>query len=100
MTAELASDSFPHRALTTGALICPVLRARRYGPPRNQSREVGRGHHLHSRDRGAVRSLALGRVGAFPPGGGVVSGAYIVSGLLALGLCGYLLYAMFKPEKF
>ncbi|MGH8326711.1 MAG: K(+)-transporting ATPase subunit F [Steroidobacteraceae bacterium] len=25
---------------------------------------------------------------------------YIVSGLLALGLCIYLLYAMFKPEKF
>jgi K+-transporting ATPase KdpF subunit len=29
-----------------------------------------------------------------------VSGAYVVSGLLALGLCGYLLHAMFKPEKF
>jgi K+-transporting ATPase KdpF subunit len=26
--------------------------------------------------------------------------SYIVSGLLALGLCVYLLYAMFKPEKF
>jgi K+-transporting ATPase KdpF subunit len=25
---------------------------------------------------------------------------YIISGLLALGLCVYLLYAMFKPEKF
>jgi len=25
---------------------------------------------------------------------------YIVGGLLALGLCAYLLYAMFKPEKF
>ena len=25
---------------------------------------------------------------------------YIVSGLLALGLFVYLLYAMFKPEKF
>jgi K+-transporting ATPase KdpF subunit len=25
---------------------------------------------------------------------------YIVSGVLALGLCVYLLYAMFKPEKF
>jgi K+-transporting ATPase KdpF subunit len=25
---------------------------------------------------------------------------YIVGGLLALGLCVYLLYAMFKPEKF
>jgi K+-transporting ATPase KdpF subunit len=25
---------------------------------------------------------------------------YIVSGLLALALCVYLLYAMFKPEKF
>jgi K+-transporting ATPase KdpF subunit len=29
-----------------------------------------------------------------------VSAAYIVSGLLALGLFGYLLYALFKPEKF
>jgi K+-transporting ATPase KdpF subunit len=25
---------------------------------------------------------------------------YVISGLLALGLCVYLLYAMFKPEKF
>jgi K+-transporting ATPase KdpF subunit len=29
-----------------------------------------------------------------------MSGLYIVSGLLALGLFVYLLYAMFKPEKF
>jgi K+-transporting ATPase KdpF subunit len=29
-----------------------------------------------------------------------MSVSYIVSGLLALGLCVYLLYAMFKPEKF
>ena len=29
-----------------------------------------------------------------------MSAIYIVSGLLALGLCAYLLYAMFKPEKF
>ncbi len=29
-----------------------------------------------------------------------MSAAYVVSGLLALGLTAYLLYAMFKPEKF
>jgi K+-transporting ATPase KdpF subunit len=29
-----------------------------------------------------------------------VSALYIVGGLLALGLCVYLLYAMFTPEKF
>jgi K+-transporting ATPase KdpF subunit len=29
-----------------------------------------------------------------------MSALYIVSGLLAVGLCVYLLYAMFKPEKF
>jgi len=29
-----------------------------------------------------------------------MSAIYIVSGLLAAGLCIYLLYAMFKPEKF
>jgi len=29
-----------------------------------------------------------------------MSAFYIVSGLLAVGLCIYLLYAMFKPEKF
>jgi K+-transporting ATPase KdpF subunit len=29
-----------------------------------------------------------------------VSAAYIVSGVLALGLFVYLLYALFKPEKF
>jgi K+-transporting ATPase KdpF subunit len=29
-----------------------------------------------------------------------MSALYIMSGLLALGLFVYLLYAMFKPEKF
>ncbi len=29
-----------------------------------------------------------------------MSAMYVISGLLALGLCVYLLYAMFKPEKF
>ncbi|HET9107981.1 MAG TPA: K(+)-transporting ATPase subunit F [Steroidobacteraceae bacterium] len=29
-----------------------------------------------------------------------MSPVYVVSGLLALGLCLYLLYALFKPEKF
>lgn len=29
-----------------------------------------------------------------------MSAVYLVSGLLALGLCVYLLYALFKPEKF
>jgi len=29
-----------------------------------------------------------------------VNAVYIVSGLLSLGLFGYLLYAMFKPERF
>jgi K+-transporting ATPase KdpF subunit len=29
-----------------------------------------------------------------------VDAIFIIGGLLALGLCGYLLYAMFKPEKF
>jgi K+-transporting ATPase KdpF subunit len=29
-----------------------------------------------------------------------MSVSYVISGLLALGLCVYLLYAMFKPEKF
>jgi K+-transporting ATPase KdpF subunit len=29
-----------------------------------------------------------------------MSALYVVGGVLALGLCVYLLYAMFKPEKF
>jgi K+-transporting ATPase KdpF subunit len=29
-----------------------------------------------------------------------MSALYIVGGLLSLGLCVYLLYAMFYPEKF
>ncbi len=29
-----------------------------------------------------------------------MSPAYIISGLLVLALAGYLLYALFKPEKF
>jgi K+-transporting ATPase KdpF subunit len=39
-------------------------------------------------------------VGDLAPRERLVSAAYIVSGVLALGLCVYLLYAMFKPEKF
>ena len=29
-----------------------------------------------------------------------MSAVYLVGGLLALGLCAYLLYALLKPEKF
>ena len=29
-----------------------------------------------------------------------MSAAYVVGGLLALGLFAYLLYALFRPEKF
>jgi K+-transporting ATPase KdpF subunit len=39
-------------------------------------------------------------VGDLAPRERVVTAAYVVSGVLALGLCVYLLYAMFKPEKF
>jgi K+-transporting ATPase KdpF subunit len=39
-------------------------------------------------------------MGAVPPGRRGMNALYIISGLLALGLCVYLLYAMFKPEKF
>jgi len=39
-------------------------------------------------------------MGDLAPRERAVSAAYVVSGLLALGLCAYLLYAMFKPEKF
>jgi K+-transporting ATPase KdpF subunit len=39
-------------------------------------------------------------MGDLAPRGRAVSAADIVSGLLALGLCVYLLYALFKPEKF
>jgi K+-transporting ATPase KdpF subunit len=62
--------------------------------------EVGRGHRIHSRHRGALRELALDHLGDLAPRGRAMSAAYVVGGLLALGLCVYLLYAMFKPEKF
>jgi K+-transporting ATPase KdpF subunit len=39
-------------------------------------------------------------VGDLTPRERVVTVAYVVSGALALALCVYLLYAMFKPEKF
>jgi K+-transporting ATPase KdpF subunit len=42
----------------------------------------------------------LARLGDLTPLGRAVSAAYIVSAVLALGLCVYLLYALFKPEKF
>jgi K+-transporting ATPase KdpF subunit len=39
-------------------------------------------------------------VGYLAPRERLVNVAYVVSGVLALALCVYLLYAMFKPEKF
>ena len=42
----------------------------------------------------------MGCVGDLAARGRLVSAAYLVSGLLGLGLCIYLLYALFKPEKF
>jgi K+-transporting ATPase KdpF subunit len=74
--------------------------ARYLGGPFRPVTEVGRGHRLHSRHSGALRGLALGCLGDLAPRERVVNVAYIVSGVLALGLCAYLLYAMFKPEKF
>jgi K+-transporting ATPase KdpF subunit len=62
--------------------------------------EVGDGHRIHSGHCGPLCGLALDCVGDLAPRERVVSAAYVVSGLLALGLCVYLLYAMFKPEKF
>jgi K+-transporting ATPase KdpF subunit len=77
-----------------------VLLAVQAHPPRNHFREVGRGHRIHYRHCGALRGNALDRVGDLAPRGRVVTAVYVVSGVLALGLCVYLLYAMFKPEKF
>jgi K+-transporting ATPase KdpF subunit len=62
--------------------------------------EVQRGFCIHPPHCGPLRGLALDRVGDLAPRGRIVNAAYVVSGLLALGLCAYLLYAMFKPEKF
>jgi K+-transporting ATPase KdpF subunit len=93
---------FPHRAFTAAALaFAPALSgAKRLAAPLDQFREVDRGHRLHSRHRLPLRGLALDHVGDLAPRGGVVSAAYLVSGLLALGLFVYLLYALFKPERF
>lgn len=59
-----------------------------------------RGRYFHRRRHCALRSDALDRASPFPPRGYRVNAIYIVSGVLALCLCVYLLYAMFKPEKF
>jgi K+-transporting ATPase KdpF subunit len=42
----------------------------------------------------------LARKGDIPLGRWGVNAVYIISGLLTLGLFVYLLYAMFRPEKF
>jgi K+-transporting ATPase KdpF subunit len=66
----------------------------------HHSPEAGRGHRIHSRHSGPLCRLALDRLGDLAPRERVVTVAYIVSGVLALALCVYLLYAMFKPENF
>lgn len=47
-----------------------------------------------------LRGYALAGNGCIPSWGCRMSLIYIVSGVLTLGLFVYLLYAMFKPEKF
>jgi K+-transporting ATPase KdpF subunit len=94
MTAESGHPRrlfFPHCPLTAGALPWP---------PFCRAAEVGRGHRLHSGHCGPLCGLALGRVGHLASRERLVNVAYVVSGVLALALCVYLLYAMFKPEKF
>jgi K+-transporting ATPase KdpF subunit len=58
------------------------------------------GCYFHRRGHCLVRPDSLARAGACPPRGSGMNAMYIIGGLLALGLCVYLLYAMFKPEKF
>jgi K+-transporting ATPase KdpF subunit len=74
--------------------------ARYLGRPFCRATEVERGHRLHSRHSGPLCGLPLDRLGDLASREQLVSAAYLISGLLALGLCVYLLYAMFKPEKF
>ena len=100
----LEPSTFPHPAFTAGALACArfqwVGAARRCRRSTAFPGEVGRGHRIHPRRRGALRGVALDHVGDLAHGGRAVSAVYVVSGLLALGLFVYLLYAMFKPERF
>ena len=87
----LSLQRFPHSTLTPGRVASPLHR--RFAEGRH-------GLRFHSHHRGAVCRDAFSRVGDLAPRRLRVSTMYAVSGLLALGLCVYLLYAMLKPEKF
>lgn len=58
------------------------------------------GRYLYRRSGRAVRADTLVGCGSVPPGRCGMNAMYLIGALLALGLCVYLLYAMFKPEKF
>ena len=65
-----------------------------------QLEEEPGGRHFHHRCHRALRGDSLDRAGALSPGRCGVSALSLVGGLLAVGLCAYLLYAMLSPEKF
>jgi K+-transporting ATPase KdpF subunit len=58
------------------------------------------GRYLSADSRGLVRDHPWPYLGAASPGADVVSIMYWLSGLLALFLFGYLLYALLRAEQF
>jgi K+-transporting ATPase KdpF subunit len=86
---RFAAVRFLNAQLTLAAVACTALVRRSLS-----------GRYLCCRSHLAVCANALAGAGAVPPRWRAMSVIYVVSGLLALGLCVYLLYAMFKPENF
>ena len=67
-------------------------------------RERALGHSFHRDTAGPAQRDPVADLGLEPRSGrpviGGVSIPYVVAGVLVVGLLAYLLYAMFKPEKF
>jgi K+-transporting ATPase KdpF subunit len=64
------------------------------------SSEVRGGYCLSADSRGSLRGEPRTRLGARPAGEVPMSLMYWLSGLLALFLFGYLLYALLRAERF
>jgi K+-transporting ATPase KdpF subunit len=86
---SFAYGDFPNAALTGASLQSPTL-------PKGDRR----GRHISIGCHRAVRRNALAGLGDRSPQECPMTTIYLISGLLCVALCGYLVYALIKPEKF
>src|ERR1700728_4491411 len=85
---------FPEPDFTNAALTGASLQSLVVAKGGRRGRHISIGCHC------AVCRNALAGLGDRSPQESAMTTIYLISGLLCVALCGYLLYALIKPEKF